>query len=81
MNPEQLVNGRRMTNVGTFRAYVQEYLNNLPTLNKGMITMVRQLAPTEHGLPIEIYCFTASTQWTDYETVQADIFDHHGIPI
>lgn len=76
VNPEQLVNGRRMTNVGTFRAYVQEYLNNLPTLNKGMITMVRQLAPTEHGLPIEIYCFTASTQWTDYETVQADIFDH-----
>jgi len=76
VNPEQLVNGRRMTNVGTFRAYVQEYLKNLSTLNKDMITMVRQLAPTEHGLPIEIYCFTASTQWTDYESVQADIFDH-----
>lgn len=76
IDPEQLVNGRRMTNVGTFRAYVQEYLKNLPALNQNMITMVRQLAPTEHGLPIEIYCFTGSTVWVEHESVQADIFDH-----
>ena len=75
IDPEQLVNGRRMTNVGTFRAYVQEYLKNLPALNQNMITMVRQLAPTEHGLPIEIYCFTGSTV-VEHESVQADIFDH-----
>ncbi len=75
-DPDQLVNGRRMTNIGTFRAYVQEYLRNLPKLNQDMIVMVRQLAPTEHGLPIEIYCFSASTVWVEYESVQADIFDH-----
>ncbi|HHT64689.1 MAG: mechanosensitive ion channel family protein [Caldicoprobacterales bacterium] len=76
VDPGQLVNGRRMTNIGTFRAYVQAYLENLPTLNKDMAMMVRQLAPTEYGLPIEIYCFTASTRWSEYEAVQADIFDH-----
>lgn len=76
VDPDQLVNGRRMTNIGTFRAYVQEYLKNLPKLNQDMIVMVRQLAPTEHGLPIEIYCFSASTVWVEYEGVQADIFDH-----
>ena len=75
-DPNQLVNGRRMTNIGTFRAYVQEYLGNLPTLNQDMITVVRQLAPTEHGLPIEIYCFSASTVWMEHESVQGDIFDH-----
>ncbi|HHY82506.1 MAG TPA: mechanosensitive ion channel family protein [Clostridiales bacterium] len=76
VDPNQLVNGRRMTNIGTFRAYVQEYVKNHPALNKDMTLMVRQLAPTEHGLPIEIYCFTKSTVWTEYESVQADIFDH-----
>jgi miniconductance mechanosensitive channel len=76
IDPEQLVNGRRMTNIGTFRAYMLEYLKNLPALNKNMAIMVRQLAPTQHGLPIEIYCFSASTQWAEYEAVQADIFDH-----
>ncbi|NLB43110.1 MAG: mechanosensitive ion channel family protein, partial [Clostridiales bacterium] len=75
-DPDQLVNGRRMTNIGTFRAYVLEYLKNLPRINQDMIVMVRQLAPTEHGLPIEIYCFSASTVWVEYEAVQADIFDH-----
>jgi miniconductance mechanosensitive channel len=76
VNPEQLVNGRRMTNIGTFRAYVQNYLKNHPALNKDMLLLVRQLAPGEFGLPIEIYCFTRSTVWTEYESVQADIFDH-----
>lgn len=75
-DPDQLVNGRRMTNIGTFRAYVLEYLKNLPRINQDMIVMVRQLAPTEHGLPIEIYCFSASTVWVEYEGVQSDIFDH-----
>jgi miniconductance mechanosensitive channel len=75
-DPDQLVNGRRMTNIGTFRAYVLKYLRNLPRLNQDMIIMVRQLAPTEHGLPIEIYCFSASTAWVEYESVQSDIFDH-----
>ena len=75
-DPDQLVNGRRMTNIGTFRAYVLEYLKNLPRINQDMIVMVRQLAPAEHGLPIEIYCFSASTVWVEYEGVQSDIFDH-----
>ena len=76
VDDSQLVNGRRMTNIGTFRAYVLEYLKNLPTLNHNLILMVRQLSPTEHGLPIEIYCFTASTVWAEHESAQGDIFDH-----
>ena len=70
------VNTRRVTNIGTFRAYVTEYLRNHPAINQDMIMMVRQLAPTAEGLPIEIYCFTASTKWVDHESAQADIFDH-----
>jgi miniconductance mechanosensitive channel len=76
VNPEQLVNGRRMTNIGTFRAYGQCYLKNHPALNQDMALLVRQLAPDQYGLPIEIYCFTGSTDWAVYESVQADIFDH-----
>mgnify|MGYP001425909292 FL=1 len=71
-----LVNGRRMTNIGCFRAYVENYLKHHPHIHKEMTLMVRQLAPGEHGLPLEIYAFTAGTQWTFYESVQADIFDH-----
>jgi len=70
------VNLRHVTNIGTFRAYVQHYLQNHPGIHKGMTLLVRQLAPSPEGLPLEIYCFTASTAWVDYETIQSDLFDH-----
>ena len=70
------VNGRHMTNVGTFRAYIIEYLRNHSQIHQDMIQMVRQLPPKEHGLPIELYMFTKTTDWAEYETIQADIFDH-----
>ena len=71
-----LVNGRRLTNVGTFRAYIISYLKNHPMINQEMTFLVRQLAPTEHGLPIEIYVFCKDKVWANYEAIQADIFDH-----
>jgi miniconductance mechanosensitive channel len=71
-----LVNGRRMTNIGTFRAYVRAYLQNHPAINKDMTFLIRQLRPTEHGLPIEIYVFSNDKVWANYEAIQADIFDH-----
>lgn len=71
-----MVNGRHLTNIGTFRAYVQSYLRNHPKLHPGMTQMVRQLEPTEKGIPIEIYVFVNGTAWANYESVQADIFDH-----
>ncbi|MGI1987060.1 mechanosensitive ion channel family protein [Shewanella glacialipiscicola] len=70
------VNGRHLTNVGTFRAYLQEYLQRHDKIHKEMTLMVRQLAPTTEGLPIEIYVFTNDTRWAFYEAIQADIFDH-----
>jgi miniconductance mechanosensitive channel len=70
------VNGRRMTNIGTYRAYIAKYLENHPGIHKGLTAMVRQLAPGEHGLPLEIYAFTNDTRWVAYESIQADIFDH-----
>lgn len=70
------VNGRRMTNIGTFRAYLVAYLQEHPKIHKQMTLMVRQLAPTPEGLPIEIYAFTNTTAWGEYEAVQSDIFDH-----
>ncbi len=71
-----LVNGRRLTNVGTFRAYLEAYLKGHPMINRNMTLLVRQLAPTEYGLPIEIYVFTTDKNWVRYESIQADIFDH-----
>lgn len=71
-----LVNGRRMTNIGTFRAYVKAYLLNHPLINQEMTFLVRQLEPTEHGLPIEIYVFSKEQEWAAYEDIQANIFDH-----
>lgn len=76
VNEETLVNGRHLTNIGTFRAYIQHYLKNHPKIHQGLIQMVRQLPPCEHGLPLEIYVFTDGTNWVLYEGVQADIFDH-----
>lgn len=70
------INARRLTNVGTFRAYVFEYLKNHPQIHKNMTFLVRQLAPGPEGLPLEIYVFTTDTRWAVYETIQADIFDH-----
>ena len=69
-------NLRRLTNIGTYRAYLQAWLNGHPRLHKEMTCMVRQLQPTSDGLPIEVYCFTATTKWVEYERLQADIFDH-----
>ena len=73
---DMMVNGRHLTNVGTFRAYLQEYLQRHDKVHKDMTLMVRQLAPTTEGLPIEIYIFTNDTRWAFYEAIQADIFDH-----
>jgi miniconductance mechanosensitive channel len=71
-----LVNGRRMTNIGTFRAYVLSYLRDHPQLHKDMTLMVRQLPPSAVGLPLEIYVFTSDVRWVNYESIQSDIFDH-----
>lgn len=73
---ESLANGRRITNVGTFRAYVLAYLKNHPAINQKLTVLVRQLAPTDAGLPLEIYAFSAEKDWIKYEAIQADIFDH-----
>ncbi|MGI9342278.1 MAG: mechanosensitive ion channel family protein [Gammaproteobacteria bacterium] len=70
------VNQRRLTNVGTFRAYVLQYLRHHGRIHKDMTLLVRQLPPGPEGLPIEIYCFTNTTAWSDYEDIQSDIFDH-----
>ena len=70
------INTRRATNLGTFRAYVQHYLMSHPNIRQDMTLLVRQLQPTEAGLPIEIYAFTATTAWAEYEAIQSDIFDH-----
>ncbi len=76
INNEMPVNQRRLTNVGTFRKYVEAYLNNNPKIHKQMTFLVRQLQPTEKGLPLEIYVFSNDQAWANYETIQADIFDH-----
>ncbi|MDA1322415.1 MAG: mechanosensitive ion channel family protein [Proteobacteria bacterium] len=70
------VNMRRSTNIGAFRAYVQNYLENHPRIRQDMTLLVRQMQPTETGLPLEIYAFTATVAWAEYEAIQADIFDH-----
>jgi miniconductance mechanosensitive channel len=70
------VNARRLTNIGTFRAYVLAYLKSRPDISEDMTLLVRQLSPTEAGLPLEIYCFTTTTVWDEYEQIQGDIFDH-----
>lgn len=72
----ELINGRRLTNVGTFRAYCVAYLRNHPKLHQNMTLLVRQLAPGSAGLPIEVYVFSNETAWARYEDIQGDIFDH-----
>lgn len=70
------LNGRRMTNLGCFRAYVRAYLTAHPMIRGDMTLMVRQLSPSKEGLPLEIYCFTTTTDWVAYEAIQSDVFDH-----
>lgn len=70
------VNHRRVTNLGTFRAYIEHYLRNHPDINQDLTMLVRQLQPTETGLPLEVWAFTSSTAWGVYEGIQSDIFDH-----
>lgn len=76
IDPSVKVNGRRLTNIGTYRVYIEHYLAHNEKLHKNLTSMVRQLAPGEHGLPIEIYTFTNDVRWAAYEAIQADIFDH-----
>ena len=73
---ESILNGRHLTNIGTFRQYAVEYLRSLQTIDHSQTCMVRQLAAGATGLPLEIYCFTATTDWIKYEGIQSDIFDH-----
>ena len=70
------VNLRRLTNIGTFRAYTLNYLRNHPRIHDGMTLLVRQRQSTAEGVPVEVYCFTNTTAWAEYEAIQADIFDH-----
>ena len=70
------INERRVTNLGTFRAYVEEYLRNNIHIRQDMTLLVRQLQPGATGIPLEIYCFTNDTRWAVYEGIQSDIFDH-----
>lgn len=71
-----LVNGRRQTNLGVFRTYIKEYLRHKPEINNEMTMLVRQLQPTEYGIPIQIYVFSNIQEWGAYEDIQSDIFDH-----
>ena len=72
----ELINGRHLTNVGTFRVYCLAYLRNHELIHQDMTLLVRQLQPNPEGLPIEIYVFTKDIRWAFYEDIQADIFDH-----
>ncbi|GGO04962.1 mechanosensitive ion channel family protein [Saccharibacillus kuerlensis] len=76
INRESRVNGRQLTNVGVFREYIRQYLTHHPGIHQDMTLIVRQLAPEETGLPLEIYAFSSDTSWVAYESLQADIFDH-----
>jgi len=76
IDPSCPVNGRRLTNIGTFRAYVEAYLKHHPKIHQGMTFLVRQLNPGENGLPLEIYVFSNDQVWANYEAIQSDIFDH-----
>lgn len=75
-DPEIRAEMRRLTNIGTLRAYIQSYLENHPRIHDDMTLLVRQLQPTSEGLPIEIYCFTTVTDWGEYEAIQSDVLDH-----
>ena len=76
IDTSHLINSRRLTNIGTFRAYIKNYLKIHPGVHKEMTLLVRQLQTTEHGLPIELYFFTNDIVWANYEEIQSNIFDH-----
>jgi miniconductance mechanosensitive channel len=76
VDPSSAANGRRLTNLGTLRAYLEAYLKTNPKIHQAMTCMVRQLHPGAEGIPLEIYAFTNTTAWVAYENIQADIFDH-----
>ncbi len=76
LEEDVVTNGRKMTNLGTFRKYLEEYLQRHPKIDKDMTFLVRHLQPTDKGLPLEIYVFSKDQAWTKYEAIQADIFDH-----
>jgi miniconductance mechanosensitive channel len=73
---QQPANRRRLTNLGTFRAYADAYLRQRPGIHRGMTLMVRAMEPSAEGVPMELYCFTNTTQWVAYEGIQSDLFDH-----
>ena len=76
IDPSVMVNGRRQTNLGVFRAYLKAYLRRRADINNKMTFLVRHLEPTEKGIPIQIYVFATTVDWAEYEDIQADIFDH-----
>ena len=76
IDPNIMINGQRQTNIGIFRAYITNYLKNNPNIREDLTLMVRQLQPTETGLPLEIYAFSKEQGWEGMEMIQADIFDH-----
>ena len=76
IDTSELINGRHLTNIGTFRAYIEAYLKNNSKIHKDMTFLVRQLEPTEKGLPMQIYVFTNDIDWVRYEGIQSSIFDH-----
>jgi miniconductance mechanosensitive channel len=76
MKGASLLNGRRQTNIGLYRKYIEFYLSNHSGINNDFTLMVRQLQPTTEGIPIEVYCFTTTTEWAVYEGIMSDIFDH-----
>jgi miniconductance mechanosensitive channel len=76
VSDDTLINGRSLTNIGTFRAYIEAYLRNNAHIHTEMTFLVRQLSPGSNGIPIEIYVFSNDTNWVSYEAIQSDIFDH-----
>ncbi len=76
VNKDLLLNGRNLTNLGVFRKYIDSYLNQHPAINKDMMIMARQLAPTTQGIPLEIYAFSSDKRWENYEYIMSDVFDH-----
>jgi miniconductance mechanosensitive channel len=76
INKDLLINGRNLTNIGVFRKYMESYVEHHSGINKDMMLMTRQLAPTTQGIPMEIYAFSSDKRWENYEYIMADIFDH-----
>lgn len=76
IDTSEIMNGRQQTNLGVFRAYIKAYINNNPKLNHNLTMMVRQMQPTEFGVPLQIYAFSSDKRWINYEEIQSDIFDH-----